>query len=149
MATIKERLKADMIAAMKGKEKERLEAIRFIQAAIKRQEVDTRKDLDDAAVIAILNNQAKQRKDSIDQFKKGGREELAAKEEAELKILMAYLPEQLSQGELERIVTETIKESGASGMKDLGAVMKALMPKVAGRADGGALSALVRQKLSG
>jgi uncharacterized protein YqeY len=149
MATIKDRLKADMIAAMKGKEKIRLEAIRFIQAAIKRIEVDTRKDLDDAAVIGILNNQAKQRKDSIEQFKNGGRQDLVEKEEAELKVLMTYLPEQLSQGDLERIVTETIKESGASGMKDLGAVMKALMPKIAGRADGGALSALVRQKLSG
>ena len=149
MATIKERLKADMIAAMKGKEKERLEAIRFIQAAIKRQEVDTRKDLDDQAVIAILNNQAKQRRDSIEQFKKGGRNDLVVKEEAELKVLQSYLPEQLSSDELEKIVAETIKESGASGMKDLGAVMKALMPKVAGRADGGAISALVRQKLSG
>jgi len=149
MATIKERLKADMIAAMKAKEKERLEAIRFMQAAIKRQEVDTRKELDDQAIIAILNNQAKQRRDSIEQFTKGGRADLAAKEEAELKILQSYLPEQLSAGDLEKIVLDTIKESGAAGMKDLGAVMKALMPKVAGRADGGALSALVRQKLGG
>lgn len=149
MATIKERLKADMIAAMKAKEKERLEAIRFMQAAIKRQEVDTRKELDDQAIIAILNNQAKQRRDSIEQFAKGGRADLAAKEEAELKILQSYLPEQLSAGDLEKIVLDTIKESGAAGMKDLGAVMKALMPKVAGRADGGALSALVRQKLGG
>ncbi len=146
--SIKERLKTDMIAAMKSKEKERLEAIRFIQAAIKKQEVDTRKDLDDAAVIAILNNQVKQRKDSIDQFRKGGREELAAKEEGELKILQAYLPEQLSSVELEALVAATIQETGAAGMKDLGTVMKALQPKILGRADGGAVSALVRQKLS-
>lgn len=146
--SIKERLKTDMIAAMKNKEKERLEAIRFIQAAIKKQEVDTRKDLDDTAVIAILNNQVKQRKDSIEQFRKGGREELAAKEESELKILQAYLPAQLSSAELEALVAATIQETGAAGMKDLGSVMKALQPKILGRADGGAVSALVRQKLS-
>lgn len=149
MPTIKERLKADMITAMKAKEKERLEAIRFMQAAIKRIEIDTRKDLDDAAVIAILNNQAKQRRDSIDQFTKGGRAELAAKEEAELKVLMEYLPEQLSASELEQLVLAAIKEAGATGMKDLGAVMKILVPKVAGKADGSAVSALARQKLSG
>ncbi|NUM89302.1 MAG: GatB/YqeY domain-containing protein [Bdellovibrionales bacterium] len=145
---IKERLKNDMIAAMKNKEKERLEAIRFIQAAIKKQEVDTRKDLDDAGVIAILNNQSKQRRDSIEQFRKGGREELAAKEEAELKILQTYLPEQFSSAELEALVTAAIRETGAAGLKDLGSVMKALQPRILGRADGSSVSAMVRQKLS-
>ncbi len=146
--SIKESLKSDMIAAMKSKEKERLEAIRFIQAAIKKQEVDTRKELDDSAVIAILNNQCKQRRDSIEQFRKGGREDLAAKEESELKILQEYLPAQLSAEEIEGLVVAAIKETGAAGMKDLGAVMKALQPKILGRADGSAVSGLVRQKLS-
>lgn len=146
--SIKERLKADMIAAMKSKEKERLEAIRFIQAAIKKQEVDTRKDLDDTAVIAILSNQVKQRKDSIEQFRKGGREELAAKEESELKILQSYLPEQLSADALASLVEAAIKETGATGMKDMGAVIKAVMAKAAGQAEGAVVSDMVKKKLA-
>ena len=145
--TIKERLKEDMITAMKAKEKERLDAIRFIQAAIKKIEVDTRKDLDDAAVIAILMNQSKQRKDSIDQFKKGGREDLVAKEEAELKILQSYLPSQMSAEDLAQIVDAVMKETGASSMKDMGAVVKGVMAKAAGRAEGAAVSELVKKKL--
>jgi uncharacterized protein len=147
--SIKERLKSDMIAAMKSKEKEKLEAIRFLQAAIKKQEVDTRVDLDDTAVIAILSNQVKQRKDSIDQFRKGGREELAAKEEAELKIIQSYLPEQLTEAKLGELVEEAIKETGATGMKDMGGVIKAVMAKAAGAAEGSVVSALVKKKLSG
>lgn len=148
MSTIKERLKADMITAMKSKEAERLAAIRFIQAAIKKQEVDTRKDLDDTAVVAILMNQAKQRKDSIEQFKQGGREDLVAKEEAELKILQSYLPEQMSAADLEKEVMAAIQETGAKTMREMGVVVKAVMAKVAGRAEGSAVSAMVKQKLS-
>lgn len=146
--SIKERLKADMITAMKNKEADRLAAIRFIQAAVKKQEVDTRKDLDDTAVVAILMNQAKQRKDSIDQFRKGGREDLAVKEEAELKILQGYLPEQMTADDLAKLVEAAIKETGATGMKDMGAVIKATMAKAAGRAEGAAVSAMVKQKLA-
>lgn len=148
MATIKERLKADMIEAMKNKEKDRLEAIRFLMAAVKKQEVDIRKDLDDNAIIAILNTQVKQRRDSIEQFTKGGRADLATKEEAELKLLQSYLPAQLSRAELENIVSETIKSVGASGPKDMGAVMKALMPKVTGKAEGSVISEVVKAKLN-
>lgn len=147
--SIKEKLKADMIACMKEKNKERLEAIRFLQAAIKKQEIDTRKDLDDAAVIAIIGNQVKQRRDSIDQFTKGGREDLVAKESAELAILQSYMPAQMSAEELASVVEAAIKESGATSARDMGAVMKVLMPKVAGRAEGGAISAMVKSKLSG
>lgn len=147
--SIKERLKTDMIAAMKSKEKEKLEAIRFIQAAIKKQEVDTRVDLDDTAVLAILANQVKQRKDSIDQFRKGGREDLAVKEESELAILQHYLPAQLSEAELGNLVEAAIKETGATGMKDMGGVIKAVMAKAAGAAEGAVVSALVKKKLSG
>jgi uncharacterized protein YqeY len=146
--TIKERLKADMIAAMKGKEK-RLEAIRFVLAAIKKQEVDTRKDLDDTAVIAILSNLVKQRRDSIEQFGKGGRQDLVDKEEAELLVLQGYLPQQLSREELAKIVDEAVAQSGAKSAREMGAVMKILMPKVAGRAEGSAISELVKSKLSG
>ncbi len=146
--SIKNRLKDDMIAAMKAKEKERLECIRFVQAAIKKVEVDTRKDLDDAAVTGILANLVKQRKDSIDQFKKGGREDLVAKEEAELKILQSYMPAQMDASELESLVTAAIAETGAKGMKDMGGVIKAVMAKAAGRAEGSAISEMVKRKLS-
>lgn len=147
--SLKERLKADMIASMKNKEKERLEAIRFVQAAIKKVEVDTRKDLDDAAVIGILSNAAKQRKDSIEQFRKGGREDLATKEEAELKIIQGYLPAQISSDDLAKAVEAAISETGAKGMKDMGTVMKAVLAKVAGQAEGSAVSDMVKKKLMG
>lgn len=146
--SIKTRLKDDMIAAMKSKEKEKLEAIRFIQAAIKKQEVDTRQDLDDAAVLAILANQVKQRRDSIDQFRKGGREDLAAKEEVELKILQGYMPAQLSAEDLGNLVAAVIKETGATSMRDMGAVIKGVMAKAAGQAEGSVVSDMVKKKLS-
>ncbi len=147
--SIKDQLKADMIASMKAKEKERLECIRFVNAAIKRVEVDTRKDLDDAAVIGILANLVKQRRDSIDQFRKGGREDLATKEEAELKILQTYMPAQMSAEDLSILIAEVIKETGATGMKEMGAVIKGVMAKAAGRVEGGVVSEAVKKKLSG
>ena len=147
MSSIKERIKADTIVAMKAQEKERLGTIRFISAAIKKVEIDTRKDLDDAAVIGILSNLVKQRRDSIEQFKKGGREDLVAKEEAELAVLQTYLPQQLSNEELEKIVGEAVEKSGAKSMRDMGLVMKVLMPLVAGKAEGSAVSEMVKKKL--
>lgn len=147
--SIKERLKADMISSMKNKEKERLEAIRFIQAAVKKVEVDTRKDLDDAAIIGILANLSKQRKDSIEQFRKGGRQDLVEKEEAELKVLQSYMPAQMSADELAALVATVIQETGATGMKDMGAVIKGVMAKAAGRAEGSVVSEVVKKKLQG
>jgi len=147
--SIKDRLKTDLITFMKAKEQAKVDCIRFVNAAIKKVEVDTRKDLDDAAVIAILMNLAKQRRDSIDQFRKGGREDLAVKEESELNILQNYLPKQLSEVELGDMVAAAIKETGATGMKEMGAVIKAVMAKAAGGAEGGAVSAMVKKKLSG
>lgn len=146
--SIKDRLKEEMIASMKAKEKEKLDAIRFIQAAIKKQEVDTRKDLDDTAVIAILMNLAKQRRDSIEQFRTGGRADLVAKEEAELKLIQSFLPEQMSAEDLAKIVDAVIAETGAKGMKDMGGVMKGVMAKAAGRAEGSAISEMVKKKLA-
>ncbi len=146
--SIKDRLKTDLITAMKAKEQPKVECIRFINAAIKRVEVDTRKDLDDAAVSGILQNLAKQRRDSIDQFRKGGREDLAVKEESELKILQEYLPAQMDSAALGKLVEQVIQETGATGMKDMGNVMKAVMAKAAGQAEGGAVSAMVKQKLA-
>ncbi len=147
MSTIKDRIKADTIIAMKAQEKERLATIRFISAAIKKVEIDTRKDLDDAAVIGILSSSVKQRRDSIEQFKNGGRADLVAKEEAELAILQAYLPAQLSSEELEKIVVEAIQKSGAKSAREMGLVMKVLMPMVAGKAEGSAVSEMVKKKL--
>lgn len=146
--SIKDRLKTDLVTAMKAKEQPKVECIRFINAAIKRVEVDTRKDLDDAGVVGILMNLAKQRRDSIDQFRKGGREDLAGKEEAELKILQTYLPAQMDAEALGKLVEQVIQETGATGMKDMGNVMKAVMAKAAGQAEGGAVSAMVKQKLA-
>src|SRR5687768_14143235 len=117
--SIKDRLKEAMITAMKAKEAEKLGAIRFIQAAIKKVEVDTRKEMDDAAVTPILMNLAKQRRDSIEQFRKGGREDLAAKEEAELKLIQSFLPEQMGAEELEKLVSAAIQETGAKSMRDM------------------------------
>lgn len=146
-SAIKDRIKADTITAMKAQEKERLGTIRFLSAAIKKVEVDTRKDLDDAAVIGIVSNLVKQRRDSIEQFKSGGRADLVAKEEAELAILQGYLPAQLSSEELEKIVVEAIQKSGAKSPREMGLVMKVLMPMVAGKAEGSAVSEMVKKKL--
>jgi uncharacterized protein YqeY len=147
--SIKDTMKADLITAMKAKEQAKVDCIRFTIAAIKKVEIDTRKDLDDAAVIGILMNVAKQRRDSIDQFRSGNREDLAVKEESELKIIQGYLPTQMSASELEAIVVETIASTGAKGMKDMGGVMKAVMAKAAGKAEGGAISEMVKKKLAG
>lgn len=146
--SIKDRLKADMITAMKAKEKERLDCIRFVQAAIKKVEVDTRKEMDDAAVTPILMNLVKQRKDSIDQFRKGNREDLAAKEEAELKILQTYLPAQMSVEDLVKVIDQVIAETGAKGMKDMGGVIKGVMAKAGGSVEGSLVSEWVKKKLS-
>jgi uncharacterized protein YqeY len=148
MPSIKDRLKEEMIAAMKAKEAEKLGAIRFIQAAIKKVEVDTRKEMDDAAVTPILMNLAKQRRDSIEQFRKGGREDLAVKEESELKLIQSFLPEQMSADELGKIVDAAIQEAGAKSMRDMGVVMKAVQAKAAGRAEGSVISETVKKKLS-
>lgn len=145
--SIKDRLKDAMITSMKAKEQEKLGAIRFIQAAIKKVEIDTRKEMDDAAVTPILMNLAKQRRDSIDQFRKGGREDLAAKEEAELKLIQSFLPEQMGADELGKLVDSAIREAGAKSMRDMGNVMKAVGAKVAGRAEGSVISEMVKKKL--
>lgn len=147
--SIKERLKTDLITAMKAKEQPKVDCIRFVNAAIKKVEVDTRKDLDDAAVSGILMNLAKQRRDSIDQFRKGGREDLAVKEESELQLIQAYLPKQMSAEDLGALVESVIQETGASSMKDMGGVMKAVLARAAGQAEGGAVSEMVKKKLAG
>lgn len=146
--SIKERVKNDMVAAMKAQEKDRLATVRLIQAALRKKEIDSQKEIDDAGMVSLLQGMVKQRRDSIEQFKKGNREDLVQKEEKELAIIESYLPAQLAPAELEKIVVDTIQEMGASSMKDMGAVMKAVTAKVAGQAEGSAVSQLVRAKLS-
>ncbi len=145
---IKQKLTDDMKSAMKARDQKRLNVIRFILAAIKRQEVDTRIDLDEPQTLAILEKLAKQHRDSIEQFTNAGRNELAAKESFELDIVKSYLPEALSDAEIDQLIQEAIKETGAESIRDMGKVMGILKPKVQGRADMGALSDKIKQLLS-
>ncbi|RMG01049.1 MAG: GatB/YqeY domain-containing protein [Nitrospirae bacterium] len=146
--TLQERIESDLKTALKEKDKPRLSALRLIKAAIKNKEIEKGSPLSDEDLIALLSSLAKQRKESIEEFRRGGREDLAHKEEEELRLLKSYLPEELSKEELTRLVKETITEVGATTAADMGKVMKALMPKVRGRADGKEVSGLVREILS-
>ena len=147
--TLKARLTEDMKVAMKGGEKDRLGVIRLVNAAIKQREVDERIELDDAAVVAIVDKLIKQRKDSISQFTAAGRTDLADKETAELQVLEAYLPQRLSHEEIAAEVAAIVSELGASGPGDMGKVMGAVKTRLAGKADMGAVSAAVKSALSG
>lgn len=147
--SLKEQLTEDMKTAMKAKEagKQRLGVIRLVRSAVRQLEIDGKKELDDAGVLAVLSKEVKQRRDSITEFKKGGREDLVQQNEEEIAILMEYLPQQLSEDEVRSLVKEAVEASGASTAKDMGKVMKVLMPKVKGRADGKLVNDLVRGML--
>ena len=138
-----------MKSAMKAGEKQRLGTIRLVLAALKQQEVDSRAELTDDDVIAILTKMVKQRKDSVTQYEEAGRDELAAQEKYEIGVIQEYLPEALSDDEIAAIIDEVITATGASSPQDMGKVMGQLKAKLAGRADMGAASALVKQKLAG
>jgi hypothetical protein len=141
-------IQKDMVAAMKAKDEARLGAIRMIKAALKKQEIDGMKPLTEATEMQVLNTLLKQRREAADMFRKGGREDSALKEEAEITLIESYLPASASAADLERAVTEAIAETGATSAKQMGAVMKAAQTRLAGkRVDGKALSELVRQKL--
>jgi len=146
--TIKEKLQQDMIAAMKAKDEDRLRIIRLLRGNIRKAEIDSRKDYTDDDVIGILMSAAKQHQDSIQAYRNGGRTDLVAQEEAELTVIREYLPQAMSAGELEAVVMEVIRATGATTIKDLGKVMGAVMAKVKGRADGAQVQAMVRSKLS-
>ena len=145
--SLKGTIQEDMKAAMKSGDKDRLRVIRMILAAIKQQEVDQRSDIDDAAVLATLNKMVKQRRDSVTQFRDGGRNDLAEAEEAEISVLEAYLPEQLSDQELAALIEQAIADTGASSIRDMGKVMGVVKQKAAGRADMGTVSGIVKAKL--
>ncbi len=141
-------IKAAMKAAMKARDKERLGTIRLIQAEFKRIEVDERVEIDDTRALAVLDKMVKQRRDSAQQYTDAGRTELADKENAEIDVIQAYLPAQLGEDELIAMIDEAIAASGASGMQAMGQVMGQLKPQLAGRADMGAVSQLVKARLT-
>ncbi|HSG59470.1 MAG TPA: GatB/YqeY domain-containing protein [Woeseiaceae bacterium] len=144
---LKSRITSDMKSAMKAGDKERLKVIRLALAAIKQVEVDQRTELDDAGVLSVLDKMVKQRRDSIEQFERGGREDLAAIELAEIAVLETYLPEQLSDAELDALIEEAVGTTGAESIRDMGKVMAIIKSKAAGRADMGAVGAKVKARL--
>jgi uncharacterized protein YqeY len=146
--TLRDSITAAMKAAMKARDKERLGTIRLIQAEFKRIEVDERIEVDDARALAVLDKMIKQRRDSADQYTKAGRDELAAQENFEIGVIQEFLPAQLSEAELSAMVDEAIAASGATGMQAMGAVMGQLKPQLQGRADIGAVSQLVKARLT-
>jgi len=146
---LKEKITQDMKDAMKAGEKERLGVIRLVLSALKQREVDERIVLDDSQILSVLDKMLKQRRESVAQFTQGNRKDLADKEEAEIKIIQAYMPAQLSDAELDQLVASAVAESGAATVKDMGKVMGILKPKVAGKADMSAVSAKIKAKLGG
>ena len=145
--TLKAQISEDMKSTMKAGDKDRLKVLRLMLAAIQQIEVDKRIELDDSAVLGVLDKMVKQRRDSISQFKNGGREDLADIELAEIAVLKTYLPEQLGEAELDKIIDQAIKDSGAESIRDMGNVMGQVKAKAAGRADMGAVSAKVKERL--
>lgn len=146
--SLKARINDDMKAAMRAREAERLGTIRLLLAAIKQREVDERVELDDGAVTAVIDKMIKQRKDSISQFEQAGRDDLVAKEKAELDVLAAYMPAQLSEAEVAAEVQKAVEEAGATGPQDMGKVMGLVKARLAGRADMTAVSGLVKAALA-
>jgi len=146
--TFRERLDADLKKAMKARDEVGLSVIRMIRSVVKNREIDQKKTLDDAAIAEVVTSLVKQRRESIRMFREAGRDELVAKEEKELALLLDFLPRQLTDEEIGQIVSDAVSITGASGMKDLGMVMKAVLPQVTGRADGSLVSRIVKEKLS-
>jgi len=145
----RDRLNADIKTAMKAGDKTRLGTLRFISAALKQQEIDTRTDLDEAAVIGIITKMASQRRDSISQFDSAGRDDLASKEREELTVVEEYLPAPLSAEEIATFVDAAIAKLGATSIKDMGKVMNELRPQLTGRVDMAAVSTSIKQRLGG
>ncbi len=144
---LRERLSEEMKDAMKSRDELRLSAIRLIRSAVKNKDIELKRELDDQEIVEVIATLVKQRRESIRLFSEAGRQELVEKEEKELAILLGFLPQQLSRTEVAELVARTIAECGAQGAKDMGRVMKALMPHVAGRADGKMVSDVVREQL--
>ena len=147
MASTKERIASDAIQAMRDKDVVRKDTLRMLRAAIQRREVDERTELDEAQVLAVIEKQVKQARDSISQFIEGGRQDLADKEQNELAVLIEYLPEQMSAEEINQHIQSVIEQTGASSMKDMGKVMGKLKPLLQGKADMAAVSKSIKDQL--
>ena len=145
--TLRERLSEEMKTAMKAKDDLRLSTIRHVRSSVKNRDIELKREIDDQEIVEVIATLVKQRRESIRMFSEAGRQDLADKEEKELVILLGFLPQQLTREEVVSVVDRIIAESGAHGAKDMGKVMKALMPHVAGRADGKLVSDVVREKL--
>ena len=146
---LKEQLEGELKSAMREKDAVKLSVVRMLKSAIKYREIELMKPLDDAGVIGVISTEIKRRKDSVEQYTAGKRADLAEKEEAEIKVLQGWLPAQLSEEELKKLVEAAVQKSGAQGPKDMGAVMKLLMPDTQGKADGKVVSEMVKARLSG
>src|SRR5262245_59417788 len=147
--TVPEKIQMQMTEAMRNKDQLRLSVLRMMKSAIKNKEIEKMKPLDDGEALSVLNTLVKQRKDAVDQYQKGGREELAQKEEAEIKIIEEYLPAAASDDDIRKAIEDAMQETGASTIKDMGKVMKAALARLAGRnADGSRVSQMVKDKLS-
>jgi uncharacterized protein YqeY len=145
--TLKGQIQEDVKSAMRARDQKRLTALRLITAAIKQVEIDQRIEMDDAAVLAVLDKMVKQRRDSLEQYTTAGRDDLAAQEQFELELISAYLPEALSEEKLTALIKQAVADTGASSIRDMGAVMNKLRPQVQGRADMKAVSNAVKQQL--
>jgi uncharacterized protein YqeY len=147
--SLQEQISAALKDAMRARDEAKMTTLRLVLTAIKKREKEARSLLEDQEVISVITSQIKQRRESIEQYRKAGREDLAQTEENELQILQGYMPEQVSEEEISNTLDEIIAEVGAVSMKDMGKVMKAAMAKLAGKAEGGAINAMVKAKLSG
>lgn len=147
--TLKDRIKDDLKQAMRDRNQPRIDALRMLAAAIQRREVDERITLDDAQILAVIDKQIKQARESIEQYEKGGRADLVAKELADLALWQAYLPQPLSDAEIDRLIAEAVQATGAASVKDMGKVMGILKPKLQGRADMAQVGGKVRARLGG
>ncbi|MCG5513303.1 GatB/YqeY domain-containing protein [Ectothiorhodospira shaposhnikovii] len=147
-SSLKSRITEDMKAAMRGGDKSRLGTVRLILAAIKQMEVDSRTELDDAQILAVLDKMVKQRRESISQYQQAGRDDLAQVEQAELEVIQAYLPQALTDDEIRQMIDAALAESGAESVRDMGKVMNLLKPRMQGRADMAAVSGMVKTRLS-
>ena len=147
--TTQEKIQSDIAAAMRSKDALRLSVLRMMKTAVKNKEIEKMKPLDEPEVMGVFNSLVKQRKDSVEQFRKGGREELAQKEESEIKIIEEYLPAAATEDEIRKAIEDAVQETAASSMKDMGKVMKAAMAHLAGKtADGARVSQIVKERLS-
>jgi len=147
--SLQEQISAALKDAMRARDEAKMATLRLVLTAIKKREKEARSLLEDQEVISVITSQIKQRRESIEQYRKAGREDLAQMEENELQILQGYMPEQISQEEISNTLDEIIAEVGAASMKDMGKVMKTAMARLAGKAEGGAINAMVKAKLSG